>query len=107
MSRLLRTHIVYITYGRMESGKLSSILFEQDLQKPTIVKLLKIFKIITMVKMSRPLSAGGSGLELVGIKEPELPPVSFDVCCYFHVKFVLMSFFGQLKRNSQIILKLP
>jgi len=27
---------------------------------------------------SRPLSAGGSGLELVGIKEPELPPVSFD-----------------------------
>ena len=45
-----------------------------------------------MSKMSRPLSAGGSGLELVGIKEPELPPVSFDVCCHFYVKFFLMSF---------------
>ena len=49
-----------------------------------------------MFKMSRPLSAGGSGLELVGIKEPELPPVSFDVCCHFYVEFVLMSFFGEL-----------
>merc|ERR1712088_903457 len=27
---------------------------------------------------SRPLSAGGSGLELVGIKEPELPPFKLD-----------------------------
>ena len=69
--------------------------------------MLKIFKIFTMSKMSRPLSAGGSGLELVGIKEPELPPVSFDVCCHFYVKFVLMSFFGQLQGRSHIILKLP
>ena len=54
--------------------------------------MLKILRIFTMFKMSRPLSAGGSGLELVGIKEPELPPVSFDVCCHFYVEFVLMSF---------------
>ena len=29
--------------------------------------------------ISRPLSAGGSGLELVGIKEPNLPSFSLDV----------------------------
>ena len=73
-------------------------------KKTTLVKMLKIF---TIFKISRPLSAGGSGLELVGIKEPELPPVSFDVCCHFYVEFVLMSFFGHSQRNSQIILKLP
>ena len=66
-------------------------------KKTTLVKMLKIF---TIFKISRPLSAGGSGLELVGIKEPELPPVSFDVCCHFYVEFVLMSFFGQLQQNS-------
>ena len=55
-----------------------------------------------MFKMSRPLSAGGSGLELVGIKEPELPPVSFDVCCHFYVEFVLMSFLVNYNRIPRL-----
>jgi len=61
-----------------EDRERRSVSAEPILQKkPSDPRYGPVFQRVSKYE-SRPLSAGGSGLELVGIKEPELPSFSLD-----------------------------